>query len=346
MRWKKQIGAGSDAGSGSIGEVIDMHGSRRAITVQSTRSGVMYDLGIKEIQPDYVGREYQYFERAGSNYEILTGRLFIDYPSTGGGMSGPFHGVGDTRFTELIPPVVTSLDYVFQNDFPGIDELEGLATFKYDWEAATFGGSNLFDLMIADLRKNFPTNIAANGGGVYTTFNLYAGSDWDWWRVYVRLDFSPTYRDSPYFDNIAVIDGLLDVYTPAVLDDLAAVQQVTVSIQSKRPGKLDEAITIRRQGVGFGVATGGQWYEPGVSGFVQLGPPDIRLNVLPTGIVTLSSGSRTRYFTTATIYASDMSWPNLQWHTPANFGGLDELNPYTIAGNGRYWRFPGYATGG
>lgn len=332
--------AGESGGSSGNGELIPANGSKRAVTVVSRETGKVYQLGLQEITPGYVGKPFQYMTMVGGTPERFPGRLFIDYLGTGT-YSPPFRGIGDLDGSAAVPP----------KEGGRIFEIAGYPSdyedcFTYDWDAATFGGSNIYDMIIKDLREGFPKvliGVAVTGG-----FNLVGVEDtFYYWGISYRLNFPFTYRDDPNFSLIAYQDGLFDYYKPYVLDRLDAQSQLMVNIFMQRKKGWSSEITtgITRRGFGFGVQTGEQYFNPGVSGFANLGTPDVRLFVLPDGRVTIATDSPAAYPNPG--YVNSAGWPLLRYDISSYAGTVDELGAHSISGGGHKWyrRKGGYCFG-
>ena len=328
--------SGETGGSGSIGELIDAHGSTRALTLISDDTGAIYQVGVQEIVSGYVGKPCRWFTQAG----YIEGRLFVDYPGSGT-YSPPFHGIGDLPGYDAVPT---------KDQLARLFEIAGypssyIDAFEYDWSSATYGGSNLYEMMISDLRKKWPKVMIGND--VRRRFVL-AGDPtvWKSWYLDIMLHFPFVTRDDPHFDSLAYTDGLFDYYKPYVLDMLDAQDNFEVSLQMTRVGSVIQMVTsITRRGFGYGVTNGDEYFSPGVSGFAKLEAPDVRLFVMPDGRVTIATNSRTAYPDFG--YVNSGGWPLLRHDISSDAGKIDELSPHDIGGNKRRWyrRKGGYCFG-
>ncbi|MBD5231665.1 MAG: hypothetical protein HDS66_05895, partial [Bacteroidales bacterium] len=283
MIYRAQVPAGGEASGGApdVGVDVGMNGSKRYLTMISDDTGAIYKVGVQEIVDGYVGRPYKWFDNRGPR----SGELFVTYPSVGT-YSPPFHGVGDLQGADAIPAQEGGRMFEIAGYPSSYEE-----AFEYDWDSVTFGGSNIYDMMISDLRNGFPKVMV--GDSARRRFVLAGDPEvWKSWYIDVWLHFPFITRDDPYFDLLAYTDGIIDYYKPYVLDSLDSQDSFEVQLSMTRAGKFTPSeAAIDRRGFGYGVTNGDEYYKRYVSGFVNLGKPDVRFFVLPDGRVTLASNS-------------------------------------------------------
>lgn len=229
---------------------------------------------------------------------------------TTGDYSPPFHGGGE------------------QDGYPG--------EYAYDWDDATFGGADILQLAIEELRADFPPWISLPGGE----------QNWVHWEVagtglHVGISLMGIERDDPDFDEFAYADGSFDYFKPSVLDDLSFFGRIWVQLGP------EPRMQLFRTGTGFGTQEFSGFRRAGITGFSWAGAlPRIWLAILDGEHLVLASDGKTMpdYSTLANgwPYVSQVpsfGWPSLDdWgvHENPDFGkGGKRLQYWTAKGWGR-----------
>lgn len=343
----KQYRAGVSSGPSGNG---DLNGSLKKITVAGP-DGIFYDIGIQTVKPEYLGAPFKYMYRSGSYYGTAEGRLFYDWP--GSSPTPPFHGLSDTKVSELKPPGTGTAEYVWQGYWGGVDFDEAMSCFQYDWEQCTVGGSDLVELAFSYWRNNWPEPLLYAGGSDITCEFPLVGFGENVESASVRVSLSllaldtvaPSEEEKAY---LQLIEGTFNdwTYRVNVLDEPSWWGQISATFLVRMKGSFNTSrMETMRRGVNYGSAV--QHHVFGYSGFALMDRrPRIVLTAMPFGVTT-ATNDEDNFFSTADPYISSTSWPYVARNTSSfsSLPSLDDLNAEDVPRGykkARVYRTPGY----
>lgn len=350
MKWRavRKAGAQAPALAAESGDYVPQPtGSKNSVILVSKNSGKEYRVDIMD--PLNVGASVNIIHRPGSNYEIREVGLWEPEMFPGGTStltrgSPPFRGSQNLLGTEFDPVHDPADWYDWQHTMGHIlDSPEAMTAeevtatcWNKDFDSNVRGGTNLWDMLIDDLKWKAENTKFRVGASLEFSFNFKSPT-----TTYPRISFTVTtmnYSDEmpqSYYTD----EGIFKYWTPAGVSDLACFKSVSFGSNVGPRGMIYYGYGSR-----YGLPDG--LYKAGKTGFAKYGEPRMYLILLPNGNLTLAS-----YVVNNSNNGSESSqWPYVggygQSFAPGNYG--IEMMPgipgggSDVTGNFQY-RFPGWA---